>query len=303
MVLQGAIVCGFGPYFSTLAVSAYGFGDRGFAVLLVLSTAVSVTASVAAGIRADQTAERQKVTLAAVLSLGLGFLLMTRVPGPWVFAVTAAVLLPLGSVTFGQVFGLARMAATGGGSAGCLTGCPRVDSFPCVNDFNELPKFVQEFFTLGPLHQDSVPTGHFVWPERKVVCNSSSSPARVGRGQRGLDDLATGRGGPLVDDRRMKAAQAVEVVAKAAPRDAQRLGQGLGLTLPWPWGFNRVGSQANGVLPTFVVADVEAAHGQAVAMAAEVVEPPRDMPYGQRRLLLRDPAGVLVDVSAPIRQA
>ena len=33
MVLQGAIVCSFGPYFSTLAVHSYGFGDRGYAVL------------------------------------------------------------------------------------------------------------------------------------------------------------------------------------------------------------------------------------------------------------------------------
>jgi MFS transporter, SET family, sugar efflux transporter len=112
MALQGAIVCSFGPYFSTLAVKTYGFGDRGFAVLLALSTAVSVAASVAGGIRADQTAERRNVTLAAVLSLALGLALMTLVPGPLVFALFAALLLPLGSVTFGQVFALARLAAT-----------------------------------------------------------------------------------------------------------------------------------------------------------------------------------------------
>jgi hypothetical protein len=112
MVLQGAIVCSFGPYFSTLAVNAYGFGDRGFAVLLALSTVVSVSASVVGGIRADQTANRRQVTLAAVASLAAGMGLMTVVPGPWVFALLAAVLLPLGSVTFGQVFALARLAAT-----------------------------------------------------------------------------------------------------------------------------------------------------------------------------------------------
>lgn len=112
IVLQGAIVCSFGPYFSTLAVNAYGFGDRGFAVLLALSSVVSVAASVYGGIRADQTANRRQVTLAAVVSLALGMGLMTVVPGPWVFALAAAVLLPVGSVTFGQVFALARMAAT-----------------------------------------------------------------------------------------------------------------------------------------------------------------------------------------------
>lgn len=112
MALQGAIVCSFGPYFSTLAVNAYGFGDRGFAVLLALSTIVSVAASVAGGIRADQTAKRRQVTLVAVASLVAGMLLMTVAPGPLVFALVAAVLLPLGSVTFGQVFALARLAAT-----------------------------------------------------------------------------------------------------------------------------------------------------------------------------------------------
>ncbi len=112
IVLQGAIVCSFGPYFSTLAVNTYGFGDRGFAVLLALSSVMSVAASVYGGIRADQTANRRQVTLAAVVSLALGMGLMTVVPGPWVFALVAAVLLPVGSVTFGQVFALARMAAT-----------------------------------------------------------------------------------------------------------------------------------------------------------------------------------------------
>lgn len=111
MVLQGAIVCSFGPYFSTLAVHSYGFGNRGFAVLLALSSVVAVVSSVIGGIRADQTANRRQVTLAAVLALLAGTGLMTVVPGPWVFAVTAAVLLPVGAVTFGQVFALARMAA------------------------------------------------------------------------------------------------------------------------------------------------------------------------------------------------
>jgi hypothetical protein len=112
IVLQGAIVCSFAPYFSTLAVNTYGFGDRGFAILLALSTLVSVTASVAGGIRADQTARRREVTLASVGCLGTGLGLMVLAPSPAVFALVAAVLLPLGTVTFGQVFALARQAAT-----------------------------------------------------------------------------------------------------------------------------------------------------------------------------------------------
>ncbi|HLQ20393.1 MAG TPA: hypothetical protein VK146_15575, partial [Tabrizicola sp.] len=112
MALQGAVVCSFGPYFSTLAVHTFSFGDHGYAVLLALSSLVSVSASVIGGIRADQTANRRQVTLIAVSSLLLGTGLMSVTPGPWIFALTAALLIPVSSITFGQVFALARLAAT-----------------------------------------------------------------------------------------------------------------------------------------------------------------------------------------------
>lgn len=112
IALQGAIACSFGPYFSTLAVNSFGFGDRGYAILLALSSLVSVSASVIGGIRADQTANRRQVTLVAVMSLLLGTFLMSLAPGAWVFALTAALLIPISSITFGQVFALARLAAT-----------------------------------------------------------------------------------------------------------------------------------------------------------------------------------------------
>ena len=112
IALQGAVVCSVGAYFSTLAVNTFGFGDRGYAILLALSSLVSVAASVIGGIRADQTANRRKVTLMAVLSLVLGTLLMAVTPGRWIFALAAALLIPISSITFGQVFALARLAAT-----------------------------------------------------------------------------------------------------------------------------------------------------------------------------------------------
>jgi MFS transporter, SET family, sugar efflux transporter len=112
LALQGAVACSFGPYFSTLAVNTFGFGDGGYAVLLALASVVSVSASVIGGIRADQTANRRRVTLTSVAMLVLGTGLMTITPGPWVFALTAAFLIPISSITFGQVFALARLAAT-----------------------------------------------------------------------------------------------------------------------------------------------------------------------------------------------
>ena len=54
----------------------------------------------------------------------------------------------------------------------------------------------------------------------------------------------------------------------------------------------------SGVIVTIVVDDADATHRRAVELGAEVVEAPRDLFYGQRRLLLRDPEGTLVDASS-----
>ena len=56
----------------------------------------------------------------------------------------------------------------------------------------------------------------------------------------------------------------------------------------------------SGVLLTFVVEDVDAVHREALGLGAEAIEAPRDLPYGQRRMLVRDPDGTPLDVSAPM---
>ncbi|MBA83147.1 VOC family protein [Thalassobius sp. S69A] len=61
-----------------------------------------------------------------------------------------------------------------------------------------------------------------------------------------------------------------------------------------------VAAAPSGVILTFVVASVENVQRQAIAMQAEIIEGPTDLSYGQRRLMLRDPAGTAVDISAPI---
>lgn len=63
---------------------------------------------------------------------------------------------------------------------------------------------------------------------------------------------------------------------------------------------SHVAAAPSGVILTFVVASVEKTRERAVAMQAEIIDGPRDLPYGQRRLMLRDPSGTIVDVSAPI---
>lgn len=64
---------------------------------------------------------------------------------------------------------------------------------------------------------------------------------------------------------------------------------------------NGLSSSPAGCILTFVVDDLEEVHAKAISMQTEILQKPTDLPYGQRRLMLRDPAGSLVDVSSPIR--
>lgn len=54
-----------------------------------------------------------------------------------------------------------------------------------------------------------------------------------------------------------------------------------------------------GVIVSFVVADVEPYFEDARAVGADIVQEPTDLFYGQRRMLLRDPEGTVVDISSP----
>lgn len=56
---------------------------------------------------------------------------------------------------------------------------------------------------------------------------------------------------------------------------------------------------AGGALLTFVVDNVTESYARAQAMEADVLEAPTDMPYGQRRMLVRDPDGLVLDISSP----
>lgn len=60
-------------------------------------------------------------------------------------------------------------------------------------------------------------------------------------------------------------------------------------------------SSPQGLYLTFVVDDVDAVYAKAQAMTIEILQPPADEFYGQRRLLITDPNGLLLDISAPIK--
>ncbi len=112
LFLVGAIVSTFAPHVSVLAVQRFGLGDAGLAVLMVVSMAISVIASIAIGIRTDQTANRRQVAVAAAAVWVAGQALMTFRPGPFPFILAHGLLFPFAASLFGQIFALARLAAS-----------------------------------------------------------------------------------------------------------------------------------------------------------------------------------------------
>ncbi|MBZ4021444.1 hypothetical protein CKO11_03065 [Rhodobacter sp. TJ_12] len=112
LVLFGAHAATLAPYVSTLAVKRFGLSDSAFSVLLVAAAVVAVAASVIFGIRADQRANRRKIALIAIGALTLGTALMTFAPTAPTFVLAHALMLPISGAIFGQVFALARLAAS-----------------------------------------------------------------------------------------------------------------------------------------------------------------------------------------------
>ncbi|MEZ5685712.1 MAG: MFS transporter [Paracoccaceae bacterium] len=112
MLLFGSYAATMAPYSSALAVSHFGLSERAYALVLVVASVVAVSASVGLGILADQRANRRGIALfsGAMLALGLGLVLALRTPLAFVLA--AALILPLSGSIFGQLFALARLAAS-----------------------------------------------------------------------------------------------------------------------------------------------------------------------------------------------
>lgn len=59
-------------------------------------------------------------------------------------------------------------------------------------------------------------------------------------------------------------------------------------------------SKPNGFYITFVVENADEVYKKAKELGITIVKEPEDTPYGQRRLLVKDPNGALLDISSPI---
>lgn len=64
---------------------------------------------------------------------------------------------------------------------------------------------------------------------------------------------------------------------------------------------DELAASPQGVILTFVVNDVEDYFDRARKIGADIIQQPKDMFYGQCRMLLKDPAGTTLDISSLVK--
>lgn len=109
MLLQGGFAASVGTYQSLIAVTVFGLSDNGYALVLVVSLLVSVTASIGVGILTDQRPSRRALALCAAASMCAGALLVLAGRSAPAFVLAHVLLLPVTGTLFGQLFAVARL--------------------------------------------------------------------------------------------------------------------------------------------------------------------------------------------------
>lgn len=121
MMLLGIQNASIGPYVSLIAIERVGLSEGAFSLMLTVGAIVAVTSAVAFGVMGDQRGRRRGIALITAAAALAGLLLMVLAPSPAALLLCHAVLLPLGSSLYGQIFALARLASPAEGGAGTDT--------------------------------------------------------------------------------------------------------------------------------------------------------------------------------------
>ncbi|SFM82492.1 hypothetical protein SAMN05216224_101481 [Thioclava dalianensis] len=112
LVLFGAHAATMGPYVSALAIKVFDLSDSTFSLVLMAASVISVSASVGFGILADQRANRRGIALCTSAMVILASALVLAGDNATFFIIANALILPLSASIFGQLFALARLAAS-----------------------------------------------------------------------------------------------------------------------------------------------------------------------------------------------
>ena len=99
------------PYQSLIAIKHIGMSETDYALLLVLASVASVTASVLFGIISDQRGHRRRIALVTTIASTTAIAMIVLSPGPLTFWIGQGILLPVAWSIYGQLVTLARLAS------------------------------------------------------------------------------------------------------------------------------------------------------------------------------------------------
>lgn len=118
MMLLGMQNASIAPYVSLIAIERVGLSEAAFSLVLTVAAVVSVVSAVLFGIMGDLRGRRRGIALFSAISALLGIAVMVAAPSSLTLVLCHAVLLPLGSSLYGQIFALARLASPAGTPGG-----------------------------------------------------------------------------------------------------------------------------------------------------------------------------------------
>ena len=108
----GAVAAPIATYQSLLGIRDLGMGDGSYALVLFGGLSVGTVASVWLGIVTDQKPVRKLVALSCIASVFIGTSIIWVFPSKLTFAIGHGLLIPMSLPLFGQIFALARLAAS-----------------------------------------------------------------------------------------------------------------------------------------------------------------------------------------------
>lgn len=111
MLLLGIQNASIGPYVSLIAIETIGLSESVFALVLTIGAIVAVVSAVAFGVLGDQYGWRRGIALISASAAFLGLAILVLAPSAWALILCHALLLPLGSSLYGQMFALTRLAS------------------------------------------------------------------------------------------------------------------------------------------------------------------------------------------------
>lgn len=110
LLLLGVLNSSIYPYQSLIGLKVAGLSEPAFAAMLVMASAVAVSASVLLGMVADGRAARRRIALGTAGIAMTGVILMLTVQGPVAMVLAHGLLFPIASSMYGQFFALVRLA-------------------------------------------------------------------------------------------------------------------------------------------------------------------------------------------------